>query len=90
MACLDDERPNDPEVDNLEALVKMQWQEYRVSLLRKNLATWREIEEDPDKEYIQEYMKWSDWSEQETREYVRGVIRDLEESLKSAVGGELQ
>ena len=90
MACLEDDRSNDPEVNNLEALVKMDWQEYRIALLQKNLAIWREIEQDPEKDYIQKYMKWSDWSETETREYVRGVIRDLEESLKRAVGGELQ
>jgi hypothetical protein len=35
-------------------------------------------------------MKWSGWSEAEARVYVQGVIRDLEESLKRAVGGELQ
>ena len=28
MACLEDDRSNDPEVNNLEALVKMDWQEY--------------------------------------------------------------
>ncbi len=89
-ACLEEGRPDDPEVVSLEALVKMNWQEYRIALLRKNLATWREIEEHPTKDYIGRYMKWSDWSEQETREYVRGVIRDLEESLKKAIGGELQ
>jgi hypothetical protein len=90
MACLEDERPKDPEVDCLEALVRMGWEEYRIALVRKNLATWREIQEDPQKEYIQKYMKWSDWTEAETREYVRNVIRDLEETLRRAVGGELQ
>jgi hypothetical protein len=39
MACLEDERPNDPKVDCLEALVKMEWQEYRIALLEKNLET---------------------------------------------------
>jgi len=59
-------------------------------LLRKNLATWREIETDLQKEYIQKHMKGSGWSEPETREYVRGVTPDLEKCLKRAVGGEVQ
>ena len=43
MACLDDEHPNDPEVDCLEVLVKMGWQEYRVALLRKICAGAKQI-----------------------------------------------
>jgi hypothetical protein len=68
--------------------------------LQQDLAVWTIRSGCPTDKTMNTLGRWgqtvgsgnlmSGWSEAETREYVRGVIRDLQEPLKRAVGGELQ